>query len=149
VAGGERRPLVVFDPRGGDSNARDRAMRAAASLCVELARGGGCDLLLPGERRPLRVDPELRAWPEAHVRIALSSPRAAPAISPGTAGAAVLWVTAGAAPPRSLGRPHPASYLIVPDGAERTAAFLVSGCVGYPFPGASERAGSLARRSAA
>ncbi len=53
-------------------------MRAAASLCVELARSGGCDLLVPGERRPLPIDPALRAWPEAHVRIAVSDPAAGP-----------------------------------------------------------------------
>ena len=58
VAGGEPRPLVVFDPRGAAAPAqRERAMRAAASLCVELGRSGGCDLLLPGERRPTHDRP--------------------------------------------------------------------------------------------
>jgi uncharacterized protein (DUF58 family) len=146
VAGGEPRPLVVLDPRGGsDPGARERAMRAAASLCAELARNGGCDLLLPGERRPLSIDPALRAWPEAHVRIAISSPRAAPAISPGMAGTAVIWVTAGATPPPSLRRPKAGGYLVAPTGARRTAAFRVSGCFGYAFPGT----GSIGRRVAA
>ena len=50
VAGGEPRPLLVFDPRGAEEPAhRERAMRATASLCVELGRSGGCDLLLPPE----------------------------------------------------------------------------------------------------
>ena len=48
-------------------------MRAAASLCAELARSGGGDLLLTGQLRPLSIDDALRAWPEAHVRIAVST----------------------------------------------------------------------------
>ncbi len=96
IAGGEPRPLVVLDPRGGTEPAHvQRAMRAAASLCVELARAGGCDLLVPGERRPLPIDPALRAWPEAHVRIAVSDPAAGPMLPAGMRGGAVLWVTAG------------------------------------------------------
>jgi uncharacterized protein (DUF58 family) len=150
VAGGEPRPLVVFDPRGGsDRSARERAMRAAASLCVELARSGGCELLLPGERRPLSIDPALRAWPEAHVRIAISSPRAAPSISPGMAATALVWVTAGASPPSSLARSRPGSFLVTAAHSERTAVFRVSDCFGYPFPRAAEWAPSIARRSAA
>src|SRR5204863_9883187 len=95
VAGAGPRPLVVFDPRGAaDPSHRERAMRATASLCVELGRSGGCDLLLPGERRPLTIDPGLRAWPEAHVRIAVSNARAGPVLPSGLSGAAVLWVTA-------------------------------------------------------
>ena len=81
---------------------RERAMRAAASLCVELARSGGCDLLVPGERRALSIDPSLRTWPEAHVRIAVSDPHSGPPMPQGGSGAAVLWVTAGTLPP-----PHP------------------------------------------
>ena len=69
IAGGEPRPLVVFDPRGSSGrDLRERAMRAAASLCVELAQSGGCELLVPGERRPLAIDPSLRTWPEAHTQ---------------------------------------------------------------------------------
>ena len=136
VAGGEPRPLVVLDPRGGSlPNARERAMRAAASLCAELARSGGCDLLLPGQRRPLSIDDALRAWPEAHVRIAVSNQGAAPTISPGTSGGAVIWVTAGAPPPPSLRRRRPGSYLVAPTGSRRTAAFRVSGCFGYGIAG--------------
>ena len=36
-------------------------MRAAASLCVHLARAGGCALLLPGDRRPTVLEPTLPA----------------------------------------------------------------------------------------
>jgi uncharacterized protein (DUF58 family) len=150
VAGGEPRPLVVFDPRGGTAPAdRDRAMRAAASLCVELARSGGCELLVPGERRPLPIDPALRAWPEAHVRIAVSDPHTGPMMPAGMTGAAVLWVTAGGALPSSLRRLHPGSFLITPRGSRRAAAaFRVSACFGYPATGAGERSNRLRRAAA-
>ena len=148
VAGGEPRPLVVFDPRGGDDAERERAMRAAASLCVELARSGGCELLVPGERRPIPIDSSLRAWPEAHVRIAVSDPRAGPMLPAGVSGAALLWVTAGSSLPRSLRRLRPGSFLITPRGSRRAAAFRVSGCFAYPARAPGERAAPRQRTAA-
>ena len=140
VAGGEPRPLVVFDPRGAaDPAHRERAMRAAASLCVELGRSGGCDLLLPGERRPITIDPALRSWPEAHVRIAVSSPDAGPALMPALRGSAVLWVSAGDGLPAALRQLRAGSFLITPTGSRRAAAFRVSGCFGYPVDALAER----------
>jgi len=139
VAGGEPRPLVVFDPRGAEDPAhRERAMRATASLCVELGRSGGCDLLLPGERRPLTIDPALRSWPEAHVRIAVSNPTASPPLLPAQRGSAVLWVTAGRGLPAALRQLRAGSFLITPTGSRRVAAFRVSGCFGYPAGGGSK-----------
>ena len=133
VAGGEPRPLVVFDPRGGAAPAdRERAMRAAASLCLELARSGGCELLVPGERRSLPIDTGLRSWPEAHVKIAVSNPSAGPMLPAALSSAALFWVTAGRALPRSLSRLGPGSFLITPGGSRRAAAFRVSGCFAYP-----------------
>ncbi len=65
-------PLVVLDARGsGADELLDAAVRAAASLTLELARRTGCELLLPGERRPIRIGPDLAAWPGAHARLAL------------------------------------------------------------------------------
>ena len=56
-ADGDSRPLVVLDARlpGPDAQSEllDAAVRAAASLVLELARRGGCGLLLPGEQRPI------------------------------------------------------------------------------------------------
>ena len=148
VAGGEPRPLVVFDPRGErDPSQRERAMRATASLCVALARSGGCDLLLPGGRRALTIDPALRSWPEAHVRLAVSDAGASPAVVPRMAGGAVLWVTAGRTPPSSVRRLQPGSFLVTPIGSRRTAAFRVSGCFGYPA--ATERLRAPSRSAAA
>ena len=135
IAGGEPRPLVVFDPRGGTVTQRERAMRAAASLCVELARAGGCDLLVPGERKAISIDQSLRTWPEAHVRIAVSDPSSGPPLPRSGSGAAVLWVTAGRSLPGSLRRLGPGSFLVTPSGTRRAAAFRVSGCFAYPVAG--------------
>ena len=149
VAGGEPRPLVVFDPRGAaEREHRERAMRAAASLCVELGRAGGCDLLLPGERRAITIDPGLRAWPEAHVRLAVSNPNAGPPLLPAMRGSAVLWVSAGRSLPASLRGLRAGSFLITPTGSRRAAAFRVSGCFGYPL-GATAEPGKAPRRMAA
>src|SRR3954454_21104818 len=75
VADVDLRPLVVVDPRRPASDeALDKAMRAAASLTVHLARRGGCSLLLPGDRRANEVDPDLRNWPPLHARLALLEP---------------------------------------------------------------------------
>jgi len=140
IAGGEPRPLVVLDPRGAtEPSHRERAMRAAASLCVELGRSGGCDLLLPGERRPLTIDPALRSWPEAHVRIAVSDQNASPPLLPALRGSAVLWVTAGRGLPGSLRGLRAGSFLITPTGSRRVAAFRVSGCFGYAIDALAER----------
>jgi uncharacterized protein (DUF58 family) len=71
-ADGDTRPLIVLDARGsGDLVLLDAAVRAAASLTLELARGGGCGLLLPGEQRATAVDRELISWPAAYARLAL------------------------------------------------------------------------------
>lgn len=73
-ADGDARPLVVLDARtapDGDPALLDAAVRAAASLVLELARGGGCGLLLSGERRPTMIDRALVNWPAAHARLAL------------------------------------------------------------------------------
>jgi uncharacterized protein (DUF58 family) len=73
-ADGDTRPLVVLDARGsGDLDLLDASVRAAASLALELARGGGCGLLLPGEQRAAAVDRELSSWPAAIARLALVS----------------------------------------------------------------------------
>jgi uncharacterized protein (DUF58 family) len=148
IAGGDPRPMVVFDPGGStDRVARERAMRAAASLCVALARAGGCDLLLPGERRPLTIDSALRSWPEAHTRIALTDHRSRMGSTAGLRGAVVLWVTSGRALPPSIRRLHLGSMLVTPHGSRSSAAFRVAGCFAYPAV-ASERRRPLGRAAA-
>src|SRR4051812_18528134 len=77
VADLDSAPLVVLDSaQPASQDALDAADRAAASLCLELARSGGCSLLLPGERRPVGLGPDLGAWPHAHARLALVEPGA-------------------------------------------------------------------------
>lgn len=69
---GDTRPLIALDARGsGPVEHLDAAVRAAASLALELGRRGGCRLLLPGERRALAIEPDLVGWPGVHARLAL------------------------------------------------------------------------------
>jgi uncharacterized protein (DUF58 family) len=136
VADLDSAPLVVLDAAAPSSEeALDMAARAAASLCLRLARAGGCSILLPGDRRPVEVSPELGPWPHVHARLALveaGAAVAAPARAP-RAGA-VFWVTAAAARrlPRSLERlPPGARYLVTPAPLPGyRAAFSVAGCTG-------------------
>ena len=65
-------PWCVLDGRCVATGALlDAAVRAAASLTLELARREGCDLLLPGHRRPMHIGRDLGAWPVAHAQLAL------------------------------------------------------------------------------
>ncbi|HYN92038.1 MAG TPA: DUF58 domain-containing protein, partial [Thermoleophilaceae bacterium] len=88
-------PLVVMDATAPASEeALDMAVRAAASLCVWLARRDGCAVLLPGDRRPIDIGHDLGAWPGVHARLALVEAGAAPASGVlGPRGGAVIWVT--------------------------------------------------------
>ncbi len=135
VAGADTAPLVVLDGcRPASPEALDRAVRAAASVCWHLSQEGGCALLLPGERRPAEIEPELRGWPGAHARLALVEPSSAgPALAPLQRAGAVFWITARAkaALPPALRHGSGARYLVGPSvhGAG-VPAFLVAGCEG-------------------
>ena len=136
---GEGRPLVVLDAAGpAEADDLDAAVRAAASLAHALARGGGCSILLPGDRRATALEADGRGWPAVHARLALVAPGpAASALGAAAAGAhAVYYVAArrGArAPQRMLrGHGHQRIVLVVPGHlAGRRAAFTVAGCSGY------------------
>lgn len=129
-------PLIVLDASAPASEeALDKAVRAAASICVWLARNGGCAILLPGERRPIDVAHDMGAWPAVHVKLAVveaGGPPAAAALGP-RAGA-VLWVTGAdlGAAPRALERlPAGARYIVTPAPPPRVRmAFEVAGCTG-------------------
>jgi uncharacterized protein (DUF58 family) len=160
-ADGDTRPLVVLDPRRpAREEDLDAAVRAAASLCVHLARAGGCALLLPGDRRPTTLESTLIGWPHLHVRLALveGNPSHPP---PNVAGLAshrgpLLYVAAYAAtrPPRALAHAVGGGrYLIVPGGGGtagnghrtgRRAVFTVAGCTGYELTGARRRVAEVA-----
>jgi uncharacterized protein (DUF58 family) len=150
-ADGDTRPLIVLDPRApARAEDLDAAVRATASLCVHLARAGGCALLLPGDRRPTALESTLAGWSHLHVRLALieaHSPR-----PPNVAGLAsrrgpVLYVAARvpARAPRALAHtPGGGRVLVVPGTMRGHAAFTVAGCTGYDLSGVRHRAAEVA-----
>jgi uncharacterized protein (DUF58 family) len=135
AADSDSRPLVILDARRPpDEEALDRAVRAAASLVVHLARGGGgVALMLPGDRRPAEVDGELRAWPPLHVRLALVEPDTRP---PGSGrverAGAVFWVAAAPGVPAGLARAAARQrWIVTPsDVPAPSGGFAVAGCTG-------------------
>jgi uncharacterized protein (DUF58 family) len=154
-ADGDSRPLVVLDARTADSDAPltllDAAVRAAASLALDLARRGGCGLLLPGEERATAIDRELLRWPAAHARLAMvawdpPTQSRAPNLGPaaGRLGA-TIYVAAAPTPRLAAVLTAPGrglSMLVVPlaqlsDGRPRgmrgrmLATIDVSGCRGF------------------
>jgi uncharacterized protein (DUF58 family) len=136
ISEADSRPLVVLDPRAPASqDALDAAVRAAASLTVHFARRTGCGLLLPGDRRAVTVDPDLLAWPQAHVRLALMDDATGPALTAAqNRRGLVVFVAARVVdrPPRGLGRTPGGSLLVVPGAiAGRTAVLEVAGCQGF------------------
>jgi uncharacterized protein (DUF58 family) len=145
-------PLIVMDPSApADEEALDKAVRAAASLCVWLARADGCAVLLPGDHRPIDISHDLGSWPAVHARLALVEEGAAPAGSVlGPRGGAVIWVTGAdlRATPRALERLPAGSRYVVAPGALLGVrpAFEVAGCTGCLVERARRATGS---RSAA
>jgi uncharacterized protein (DUF58 family) len=134
-------PVVVLDTRSSGAPAEvDAAVRAAASLTLELARRGGCDLLLPGDRRPTHIAPDLGAWDGAHTRLALleGGPGAeVPALGAGSRNSQLLYVAADfeRVPEFVLRGERGAAVLVLPaPQAPATAHYLtfeVCGCRGF------------------
>jgi uncharacterized protein (DUF58 family) len=149
--------LVVLDVRAADDGEHvDAAVRAAASLTLELARRRGCELLLPGERRPLHIEPDLGAWPDAHARLAFidgGPDAAAPSAAVRPRAGVIFYVAAdaGRLPARLLGGGQRAAVLVLPQdltpAVRRVPSFEVSGCRGYVLA-ASGRALTARERAA-
>lgn len=149
LADADSRPLLVLDPRtaGGDEGglALDAAVRALASLTVALAKEGGCSVLLPGDRRPVLVEPGLSAWGRVHVRLALVADDGhAPSLA-GVGGRSgpVVYVSAraGGRAPRALQGGGGVRVLVVPDGGAapgRSQLFRVAGCTGWSLAAARQ-----------
>jgi hypothetical protein len=115
-------------------------VRAAASLCVHLARQGGCALLLPGDRRPTVLEPTLAAWEHAHARLAVVTGASGPNLAGLAARRGPVFYVAAyvpARPPRALSHaPGGGSVLVVPGAMPgRRAAFTVAGCPAYELSG--------------
>ena len=114
-------PLIVVDPSAPSAEeGLDKAVRAAASLCVYLATQGGCAVLLPGERRPIEIGHDMGAWPAVHVRLALvESGSPPPASRLGPRGGAVIWVTGAdlISAPRALERLPAGARIVVSPAA--------------------------------
>ncbi len=141
----DSRPLVVLDARQTDPAAQsehlDAAVRAAASLVLELGGRVGCGLLLPGEHRPLEVEPDLTAWPVAHARLAMvegGPDTRAPGLAPGARSSQVLYVAAtpmARLPVGLVGAGVRVALLVIPKPlvgqAPQEASFEVSGCLGF------------------
>ncbi|HEV3001291.1 MAG TPA: DUF58 domain-containing protein, partial [Solirubrobacteraceae bacterium] len=139
-------PLILLDARGTSDAALDAAVRACASLAVELARAGGCSVLLPGDRRATALDQTLSGWPHVHARLALVQRGGRPPMS-GVAGRAglVLYVAAqvpGRTPQALEHAPAAGRVLVVPGSLPgRRPSFTVAGCTGYAIePRAARRA---------
>ena len=151
ATGSESSPLVVLDPRGAaNDEALDAAVRAAASLAHALAAGGGCSVLLPGDRRPTDLGETLAGWGHLHARLALINATAAPSLaSVAQRRGPLIFVSARmrARLPQALGPAHGAPRMLVVPGElpSRQAAFSVAGCNGYVLTGAAAGAGRPAR----
>jgi uncharacterized protein (DUF58 family) len=184
-ADGDRRPLVVLDARrrqtggpgaaerrAGEEAALDAAVRAAASLVLELARTGGCGLLMSGLARPMAIDPELAGWPAAQARLAVvgtpadpadADRRRPPALGPaGGRGGPLIYVAAASHERLVTGLSGAAGrgpvLFVVPEselvegrprgaGARARPALAVSGCRGFVL-GARRAAGDPAGAAA-
>ena len=133
VADPRARALIVVDSHDPVGERElDSAVRAAASLAYHLARGGGCGVLLPGDRRATMLRPDMRSFAEVHARLALLEPAAAPVTISRRPGAAqIVWVTASHAIPALPSRLG-AGWVVAPHplAAGAPAEFRVGGCIG-------------------
>ena len=137
----ENGPLVVLDVRcRGPVERIDAAVRAAASLTHALATRSGCELLFPGERRPVRIAPDLMTWGGVHVRLALleGGPDAPPPWLSGRSRNGIVFYVAAQReqlPAQLIRGAHAGAVLVLPTDVAppvRSSPRLeVSGCTGY------------------
>jgi uncharacterized protein (DUF58 family) len=150
VADLDSAPLVVLDAaRPAGEEDLDRAVRAAGSLCLHLARLGGCAILLPGERRPVEVGQDLGAWPHVHARLAVVE--AGQAVTPSARGpraGSLFWVSGAAmrhVPPVLARLGAGERYLVSPAPLPGyRASFSVAGCTGQLLDRPRTRSGAAA-----
>ncbi len=91
-------PLLVVDTSGAPSGAAvDWAAREAAGQLLALAQGGGCRVLLPGDRTPTTLLDPVGGWAGLHRRLA-DLGEGGPQVAGGTALRPAVEVRAVAAP---------------------------------------------------
>jgi uncharacterized protein (DUF58 family) len=133
VADPRSRPLIVVDSHNpAGERELDAAMRAAASLAYHLSRSGGCAVLLPGDRQPTLLSPDLRSFAGIHARLALLEPAGAiPMLGRRPGNGTIVWVTASHAIPALPARMG-AGWVVAPHplAAGAPAEFRVGGCIG-------------------
>jgi uncharacterized protein (DUF58 family) len=133
VADPRARPLIVVDSHAPVGERElDAAVRAAASLAYQLGRGGGCGVLLPGDRRPTLLRSDMRSFSEVHARLALlEEAHAVPSLGRSSGTGPVVWVTASHAIPALPARMG-AGWIVAPHplAAGAPAEFRVGGCIG-------------------
>ncbi len=142
----DTRPLVVLDARGvsDPSDDLDAAVRATASVARSLAAGGGCAVLLPGDRRATDLDASLGGWPHLHARLAVVAAGQRPNISGVASRVGPVVYVAATVPARTPAvlshAPANGRTLVVPGSIPgRRAAFTVAGCTGYELEAAGSR----------
>lgn len=139
TSGADAARLVILDPgRAAGEDELDAAVRAAASICLELGSRAACTLLIGGEPRPIEIGPGLRNFADAHHRLALVEAAAgAPALHRIGRAGTVFWISAdrSRAPLKRLRRfPALRRVLVRPAAAGVAAAeaapalFRVAGC---------------------
>ena len=65
-------PLYVVEmSAAADDVEADRIVRSAVDHVLRFARAGGCAVLLPGDKTPAWVAPNLQGWPNVHRRLAV------------------------------------------------------------------------------
>ena len=150
ISGAESAPLVALDAsRPASDAALDAAVRAAGSLAVHLAGRGGCAVVLSGQQRAIEIEPDMRAWPGLHARLAiLTASSAPPMLARVLRSGTVFWVTAHERPaiPAPLrGAGGAGRFLVFPvDFEPPGAAFTVAGCAGWRVGARSRTVGKAA-----
>jgi len=141
VAAGDTAPLIVLDPSGAAAEGDlDRSVRAVASLMAHLARLGGCDLLIAGNRQRFGVGRDPRAWTAALAALAVvGSGDGVPRLAHGDLRSAVIWVGASPAPrlPSGVVRGWVVAPVPLPG---RRVAFTAAGCSGHAIGAERARA---------
>jgi uncharacterized protein (DUF58 family) len=146
----DSRPMIVLDARGAEREEDlDAAVRAAASLAVSLAKDGGSQILLPGDRRPTALDATLGGWPHLHARLALVQGGGKASLSGVASRLGPVIYVAPHVPsraPRALEHAPAAGRVIVCPGRlpGRRPSFSVAGCMGYDVEPARGRRGAAA-----